>query len=128
MSADVPFGWQEVVVSSDEMVVVRNGKVYLQREGEPPLYLGSYVTELSGHDWVSSETVTGRDGEGKAEVRQEFKEPWSTLADRPVEAEWLGFSSRLEDERYMEVQPGERVCDRCFMVISKAITFCEWCS
>lgn len=123
MSTDLPYGWQEVAVTSAERVVVRNGNVYFQQDGQVPLYLGRFVAELSAHEWVSAQTVR-TDGR----VRDEFHAQATSLADRPSEAEWMGLSARLEDDRYMRLQEHEVVCDSCFMVRMQHIAFCEWCS
>ena len=81
--------------------------------------------DISGHDWISSETISPRDGKR----RDEFREQTNDLRDRPDENFFLG----LPGIRFLEagLEPNylkyNKVCQKCHILTPKSLAKCQNC-
>lgn len=83
------------------------------------------VEPTTAHDWISSSTISPRDGL----ERLEFLESSNSLADRPNEDFFLGLAGLRSIEngtqdRYLK---GQRLCTKCNIYTPKAMATCQNC-
>lgn len=81
--------------------------------------------QISGHDWISSETVSPVDGK----TRFEFKPQTVDLADRPDESFFLGLPGlRFIDAGLLDTYlKHNRLCDKCRILTPKSFAKCQNC-
>jgi len=75
--------------------------------------------EPKGSDWVSSETVK-QDGS----IRQEFKEDWNSMADRPTENFFLGLAGVIFSDEWIA---NHTTCPNCFVLTPTQTDECTVC-
>lgn len=81
--------------------------------------------QISGHDWVSSETISPRDGK----QRDEFREQTNDLRDRPDENFFLGLPGLRAIENGIQdlYFKHNRECNKCHMYTPKGFVSCQNC-
>lgn len=81
--------------------------------------------QISGHDWVSSETISPRDGK----QRDEFREQTNDLRDRPDENFFLGLPGLRAIETGIQdlYFKHNRECKKCHIYTPKGFVSCQNC-
>ena len=100
--------------------VKQNGKFLVKLTNKS----GCGKTEANCYDFNCNHVMVVTEAEVQTDIRQEFKEDWNSMADRPTENFFLGLAGVIFTDEW---QYGHTTCPNCFVLTPTDVDECTVC-